>query len=830
MPARLSELADSVMRDEPLGQVAQRAMDAIDDIFGISHMLFVIMADDLKPLLQWSAHGYSDDSARTIVKNLGTEYYPKHVADELFNERFRISKRCYYISAEEWLKIIEADPFSDVPAYYRDPSRLRTRRASPDEWIEADSYLFDFRDNSGKQMAWMDLAYSRTNKLLSKEQVDQIGLFADMILLALFRERIRIGRDSTRAQAAQKTGLMEDVLKISSSIVSERDLAKLSTMVLSSVSSLFGFRKVSLVVYDEAEGVFKWMALFGYPEESVLDTKYRTIPTDVILDDLKESRRIGKSVYYTMAEEMNPRQLAHFVSRPGPDFKTELGPRQRGEFRNYDSLAFSLHDATGRIVGVIYPSAPKSGRLPDTDTIETMEIFTSLAEVAIENARLANDRENALRVSGQRTEQLSRILDMTSSMMYVRDLDEMLDNLLKTLSQLLGLRRMVIGVKHEDFGQYVVEAVYGYSAKATEQIKKLGYANSVVDSIYYPGTSLTSGTTVKWRKKIGRMTYYMPAESQQISPQELVYYPEPELIRIPRRGKEYWHELDYMDTFITDRNGNAIAYLETLKPRDDRMPDPETVEIIEIFSSLAGIAIENSKVFKEHIDSRQNAELFTDILSHDIKNFNQAILGYIELLRMKLKDPESAAVLDKISEQVMNTIWLAGNVRTMSKVSFGEIEMAKVDLGAILFECRKSVIQYYPNRHIAFKSEVQPGHHFTNADDLLRELFINIMTNAVKYDSHETVIMDIAVDWSYSDEKKFWVVSIGDHGKGIPDDLKKIIFDRFSKAPKKKGSGLGLHIVKTLAGRYGGSVWVEDRVSGDPAKGAVFKVQLPAAE
>lgn len=41
---------------------------------------------------------------------------------------------------------------------------------------------------------------------------------------------------------------------------------------------------------------------------------------------------------------------------------------------------------------------------------------------------------------------------------------------------------------------------------------------------------------------------------------------------------------------------------------------------------------------------------------------------------------------------------------------------------------------------------------------------------------------------------------------------------------------MGLHIVKTLAGRYNGRVWVEDKVKGDYGKGAVFKVELPALD
>lgn len=826
---RLGEIAESIAKDEPLVKIVENAMNAIAESFHITHILVVTVSDDLKPALRWSAYGYSDESAKSIVKNLETEYYPKSVSQNLFAERFRVSAHCFYVPGEEWLRLIEKDPFTDIPAYYRKPENVRALRKDPREWTEADSYLFDIKDSSGNRLAWLELAYSSDNRLLSVESVEQIELFVDLVTIAYLRERLRMGRDGTRQRAAQKTELLEDVLKISSSIVSERDLGKLSNMILSSVSSLFGFRKVSLVVYDEAEGVFKWVALFGYSEDAVQDTRYRTIPTDVIMDDLREGRRIGKSVYYTREEDLGPRQLAHFVQRPARDFQKDSRARAKDEFRSHDCLAFSLHDASGRIVGVIYPSEPRDGKMADRDTIETMEIFTSLAEVAIENVRLSGEKETALRMTSQRTEQLSRILDMTSSMMYVRDLEKMLDDLLRTLAQLLGLRRMTIGVKYEESGEYRVEAVYGYSTKAAEQIKKIGYGIDDVDSIYYPGPMPSTTSSVKWRRKVGRMTFYMPAESIQITSQELVYYPDPGLIRLPRRGKEYWHELDYLDTFILDREGKPIAFLETLKPRDEHVPDAETIEIIEIFASLAGIAIENARVFQEHINSRRDAELYTDILSHDIKNFNQAVLGYIELLRMKLKDSDNVGLLEKMSEQVMNTIWLASNVRTMSRVAFGETEMSRADLGTILFECRKSMVQYYPSRKLVFRSSVEPGHYFVHADELIRELFINIMTNAVRYDSHDEVEIDISVDEHREDDRLYWLVSIADRGRGIPDDVKAVIFDRFSKAPKKKGSGLGLHIVKTLALRYGGKVWVEDRVKDDQSQGSIFKVQLPVA-
>jgi len=668
------------------------------------------------------------------------------------------------------------------------------------------------------------------NKLPSKDVVESIDAFVDLAAIALEREVRRLeGKESPEADT-RKTELLEDVLQISSSIVSERDSKKLSDMILSSLSTLFGFRKVTLVVYDEADGAFKWVGLFGYSDEVVKDTKTRSIPIDVIFEDLKENKRVGKSAYFIPSEELSSRQLAYYANVREAE-KIEIGaPRAEEEFKRTDCLAFALHDSTGRIVGVIYPSDPEDGRIPSKDTIETIEIFTSLAEIAIENARLTLERENALRQSSQRTEQLSRILDTASGLMYVRNLDQMLDSLLRTLAQLLGIKRMTIGIRHQELGVYRVEAVYGYSQKAAETIKLITYPIAQVNALIDFAPTPPGLPTVKWRKKIGRSTYYMPGDSQMILPEELAYYPDPELIRLPRKGKGYWHERDWMDTMVFDKDGVSIAYLEILKPRDDRIPDAETVEIVEIFASLAGIAIENARIFQEHIDSRRNAELYTDVLSHDIKNYNQAILGYLELLKTKLKGQEVQPILGKISEQVMNTSWLASNVRTMSRVTFGEVELKRTDIGSVLQQCVKSTIQYYPGRKIACKLDAEIGRFYAEADDLIWELFINLFTNAVKYDSHETVEIDVSVQRVVEAGRRLLLIAVADRGQGIPDDIKAVIFDRFANTPKKKGSGMGLHIVKNLATRYGGRVWVEDRVPGDHSKGTVFKVELPSLD
>lgn len=829
---RLGRLWRAVARNAPVEEIIRQVLADLSELFGISEMLFEARAEEAMFPIHWAVYGLPEERARAAIENLSGEYHPKDLIEKIVARGKKVSSCGYYIPAEEWFKLASEDPFIDHPSYYRHPERAREPRQSPDEWHEADSYRFVLKDESGDLLGWIELEYSVTGKLLTQDEVESIDSFVQLVAHALAAEKRRqVSAKPALVAAQERTELLEDVLTIASSIVSERDLKKLSEMILASLASLFGFGKVTLVVHDESEGVFKWVALYGYPDTLANSAKSRSIPTDVVLEDLRATKRIGKTAYLGSYEEASPRSREYFLSPLTPAGRERRSPRRKDEFRPGDYLAFALHDAAGRVSGVIYATEPKDMKMPDSKTLETIQIFTSLAEVAIENARLAHEREEALRVSSQRAEQLSRILDLATGIMYVRDLDQMLDSLLKTLARLLGIRRMVIGVKHEDEGVYRVEAVYGYSQKAAEAIKRITYPIQEVDGIIDSGAQRGPGRKARWWTKLGRMTYYMPAESQEVlSPEELAYYPEPELLRKPRAGKGHWHELDWMDTIIVDRKGVPIAYLEVLKPRDDRVPDAETVELVEIFASLAGIAIENARMFQEQVNSRREAELYADVLSHDIKNFNQAILGYLDLLRAKLQKPENMALLDKIAEQVMNTSWLASNIRTMSRLTFGEVELTRTDLGAVLLDSAKSVSQYYPGRSVVVNHQISPGVHFVRADELMKELFVNILTNAVKYDSHEQVVIDIAVEKVYADDGIFWLVSIADRGRGIPDDVKPIVFDRFSKAPRKKGSGMGLHIVKTLARRYGGKVWVEDRVKGDYRQGSVFKVQLPVLE
>ncbi len=73
------------------------------------------------------------------------------------------------------------------------------------------------------------------------------------------------------------------------------------------------------------------------------------------------------------------------------------------------------------------------------------------------------------------------------------------------------------------------------------------------------------------------------------------------------------------------------------------------------------------------------------------------------------------------------------------------------------------------------------------------------------------------------------VMSVVDHGAGVPADERERIFDQFHRVRRSDGQpglGLGLPIVRGLVAAFGGRAWVEDA----PGGGAAFRVSLPLAE
>lgn len=229
------------------------------------------------------------------------------------------------------------------------------------------------------------------------------------------------------------------------------------------------------------------------------------------------------------------------------------------------------------------------------------------------------------------------------------------------------------------------------------------------------------------------------------------------------------------------------------------------------------------------IDQKNRAELYVDIMGHDINNLNQASMMNLELIQddSNLNDEQRLSIKNAL-KTINSSAGIIENVRKIQLITDEKLNLEKVDVDGLIVDCvdhtprpegKKVIIRYTPRKGL-----------MVMGTSLLKEVFCNLIGNSIKYSGDEVEI-DIVVEEVNRYGKNFYDISVIDNGYGIPDEIKPKLFTRFQRGTTRAhGKGLGLFIARMLVERSGGTIEVRDRVKGDSAKGSQFIVSLPVCE
>jgi signal transduction histidine kinase len=226
--------------------------------------------------------------------------------------------------------------------------------------------------------------------------------------------------------------------------------------------------------------------------------------------------------------------------------------------------------------------------------------------------------------------------------------------------------------------------------------------------------------------------------------------------------------------------------------------------------------------------AKSRAELYLDLMGHDISNMNQAMMGYLEIAQELLDLKGHEELIERPLEIIRHSSRLIASVKKLEMAQSGKYPMKIMDLGRIIKEVADKHAKV-PGRDVQINYVPVEG-CYVNANDLLKDVFDNLVDNAIRH-SEGPLEVDITVEPVLEDGRNYYRISVADNGPGILDSLKKKIFriiDINTGTPGRRG--LGLYMVRTLVQSYHGKVWVEDRIPGDYRKGSRFVVLLPAAE
>ncbi|MFX1322659.1 MAG: PAS domain S-box protein [Promethearchaeota archaeon] len=235
---------------------------------------------------------------------------------------------------------------------------------------------------------------------------------------------------------------------------------------------------------------------------------------------------------------------------------------------------------------------------------------------------------------------------------------------------------------------------------------------------------------------------------------------------------------------------------------------------------------------KKYREAFNRSNFYKDLIAHDINNILQNILSSVELCSLYLEEEKDLNELKrmlKISKRQVNRgANLILNARKLSRLE--DIRISTQSMGAI--EVLNQAIEYLLKSHqdnrINFSIENPYKEIKVQGNELLIDVFENILFNAVKYTQNFPVEIKIKVSKLRKGNLKFVKFEFVDYGIGIPDINKEVIFQRaFNTNKTVSGMGIGLSLVKKIIETYNGQIWVEDRVKGEYSKGSKFIVLIP---
>ncbi|MFT4196630.1 MAG: ATP-binding protein [Pseudoxanthomonas sp.] len=307
------------------------------------------------------------------------------------------------------------------------------------------------------------------------------------------------------------------------------------------------------------------------------------------------------------------------------------------------------------------------------------------------------------------------------------------------------------------------------------------------------------------------------------------------MIDVLARGRELWDYEVQQDT-------GGVARTLLLNARRMPLPDRAAEAVLLTLSDVTAQKAAQQRIvdlnrqlegkIEQVSDINRELEAFSYSVSHDLRAPLRHVSGFADKLARHLgegADANTRHYLEVIGESSRRMSTLIDDLLVYSRLGRSALRLQAVDMQSLVAETRAMLdaeVDANPAmlpRRVDW--DIQPLPVLVADENMMRQVWLNLLGNAVKYSSRREVAkVQVGYEAQPGGDHHFWV---RDNGAGF--DMAYAgklfgVFQRLHKASEFDGTGIGLASVRRVLARHGGRIWAE----AAPDQGATFHFVIPA--